>query len=119
MGSSPVPPDIRQPTRAPEDLELDGTPAFGAAAVALSADGEDLFVVNANGRHIVWPIGVDALVARACAVAGRQLTAAEWAEAIPDRPYQDVCPTTAAPGAPSSLEPASSPNASQGSTTSP
>ena len=28
----------------------------------------------------------------ACLVAGRELTADEWSEALPGRPYQSACP---------------------------
>ena len=55
-----------------------------------------------NGRLLVggvsnavqWPIDVRTWERFACRVAGRQLTRAEWADALPDRPYERVCGTS-------------------------
>jgi hypothetical protein len=41
---------------------------------------------------MVWDVNPTSWRARACAVAGRALTRAEWDEFLPGRPYQDVCP---------------------------
>ena len=55
-----------------------------------------------NGRLLVggvsnavqWPIDVRTWERFACRVAGRQLTRAEWADTLPDRPYERVCGTS-------------------------
>jgi WD40 repeat protein/class 3 adenylate cyclase len=39
-----------------------------------------------------WPTGLAAWEHYACQVAGRDITPAEWASVLPDRPYQHVCP---------------------------
>jgi len=43
---------------------------------------------------VQWPIDVRTWERFACRVAGRQLTRAEWADALPDRPYERVCGTS-------------------------
>ena len=55
-----------------------------------------------NGRLLMvgvsnavqWPIDVRTWERFACHVAGRQLTRAEWADVLPDRPYERVCGTS-------------------------
>jgi WD40 repeat protein len=39
-----------------------------------------------------WPTRLAAWEHYACQVAGRDITPAEWANVLPDRPYQHVCP---------------------------
>jgi WD40 repeat protein/class 3 adenylate cyclase len=39
-----------------------------------------------------WPIDLRTWVRFACQVAGRDLTRTEWADLLPDQPYQHVCP---------------------------
>jgi WD40 repeat protein len=39
-----------------------------------------------------WPTDLPTWVRFACQVAGRDLTRAEWADLLPNRPYQHVCP---------------------------
>jgi hypothetical protein len=40
----------------------------------------------------LWPTALDMWIDFACRVAGRDLTRAEWADVLPNRPYQHVCP---------------------------
>jgi len=84
-----------------------GGTTVGPSAVVFSPDGSDLIVVHVDGRDTAWPIDPDRLTARACAVAGRELSADEWVAAVPDRPYADVCPGSraAAGAAPPSVTP--------------
>ncbi len=42
-----------------------------------------------------YPIGSGTLIARACAVAGREPTAEEWARLHGDQPQRPTCPTAA------------------------
>ena len=39
-----------------------------------------------------WPTSLTAWEHYACQVAGRDITPAEWADVLPDRLYQHVCP---------------------------
>jgi WD40 repeat protein/DNA-binding SARP family transcriptional activator len=64
-----------------------------AAAVAFLAGGRQLAAASARGSVLVWDVDPAAWRAHACTVAGRTLTRGEWHEFLPDRPYQDVCPT--------------------------
>jgi hypothetical protein len=51
----------------------------------------DLFInYLSNGEE--WPIDVRTWERYACQVAGRDLTRAEWADLLPNRPYQRLCP---------------------------
>lgn len=58
---------------------------------AFTPDGSRLVVVYSNGQAFVWPATWQAWAAHACAVAGRDLTRAEWTALVPDRPYEQVC----------------------------
>jgi hypothetical protein len=49
-------------------------------------------VIDNLADTAVWPTGLDAWERFACQVAGRDLTRAEWADLLPNRPYQHVCP---------------------------
>ncbi|MEO8476883.1 MAG: adenylate/guanylate cyclase domain-containing protein [Actinomycetota bacterium] len=61
-------------------------------AASFTPDGSRLVVVYSNGQAFLWPARWQAWAAQACAVAGRDLTTAEWKAFIPDRPYEHVCP---------------------------
>jgi WD40 repeat protein len=61
------------------------------ASAALSPDGSRLFAVSTRGEGISFDMSPDAWKRHACRVAGRELTPAEWADALPTRPYQAVC----------------------------
>ena len=62
------------------------------ASAALSPDGARLFAVSTRGDGSSFELSRDAWKRHACLVAGRELTAAEWADALPAQPYQAVCP---------------------------
>jgi WD40 repeat protein/DNA-binding SARP family transcriptional activator len=64
----------------------------GPHAVAFLPGGSQLAVAAPSGSVLVWDVNPTSWRARACAVAGRTLTRAEWDEFLPGRPYQDVCP---------------------------
>ena len=48
--------------------------------------------LSENGKAVVWPLSLASWEARACSVAARQLTHAEWQQFLPSRPYRLVCP---------------------------
>jgi hypothetical protein len=54
-------------------------------------DGTGLFAAYDTGRAYRWDIRPAAWARQACAVAGRTLTRAEWADALPGRPYAPAC----------------------------
>ena len=61
------------------------------ASAALSPDGARLFAVSTRGEGISFELSRQAWKRHACLVAGRELTAAEWADALPAQPYRRVC----------------------------
>ena len=58
----------------------------------VSADGKRILVSFMNA--VVRVIDVDPMPwpERACAIANRNLTEAEWEYYLPDRPYETTCP---------------------------
>ena len=63
-----------------------------ASGVAAGLGGEDELVFLTDGSSVSsWSTDPERLVAHACRVAGRDLTRAEWAEVLPDRPYRPTC----------------------------
>ena len=61
------------------------------ASAALSPDGSRLFAVSTRGDGISLDMSPEDWKRHACLVAGRELTAAEWDDALPGRPYRAVC----------------------------
>jgi DNA-binding SARP family transcriptional activator/WD40 repeat protein len=77
-------------------LEQEGT-AFSteqgaATAAAFEPGGKSLLVVDNHGNAFTWPTSLAAWERRACTIAGRNLTRAEWARYLPGHPYTQVCP---------------------------
>jgi WD40 repeat protein len=60
-------------------------------AAAFSRDGSHLFVVPHTGRGVRWDVRPESWKRHACLVAGRELTEAEWRDALPGRPPRPVC----------------------------
>ena len=71
--------------------ELPGDP-FVPTGVAIARDSRTALAVFDDGHGIAWPIARSAWVVRACRVAGRQLTPAEWQQFLPGRRPVAVCP---------------------------
>jgi WD40 repeat protein/DNA-binding SARP family transcriptional activator len=76
----------RKPLGAPLTLEPE---TFVSAA--FSPDGSHLFAVSTGGQGVRLDASPEAWKRHACVVAGRDLTAQEWEDALPERPYQAVC----------------------------
>jgi WD40 repeat protein len=77
-------------------LQQEGT-AFNtehgaAASVAFEPGGKRLLAANGHGNGFTWPTSLPTWEQRACTVAGRNLTRAEWARYLPGHPYTQVCP---------------------------
>ena len=63
----------------------------------LTQDGYALTTADeALGDIIVWSLDPAVWKQRACEVAGRNLTRAEWQRYLPDEPYRATCPQFAA-----------------------
>ncbi|MEP6973525.1 MAG: WD40 repeat domain-containing protein, partial [Actinomycetota bacterium] len=60
-------------------------------AAAFTPDGRRLFINSASGDAWVWDLDPASWESRACQIAGRSLTEAEWQVNLPDRPYDPAC----------------------------
>ena len=76
----------QRPIGSPLELEPDTY-----ASAALSPDGSRLYAISTETEGISFNMSPEAWKRHACLVAGRELTPAEWAQALPGRPYQRVC----------------------------
>jgi WD40 repeat protein/tRNA A-37 threonylcarbamoyl transferase component Bud32 len=57
----------------------------------VSRDGQHLLTTHADGQATIWTIDQDRWAQRACGLANRTLTRAEWDEFLPGRPYEPAC----------------------------
>jgi DNA-binding SARP family transcriptional activator/WD40 repeat protein len=78
-------------TLAQEGTALN-TEQGAAATAAFDRGGKHLLVVDDHGNGFTWPTSLAAWERRACTVAGRNLTRAEWARYLPGHPYTRICP---------------------------
>jgi WD40 repeat protein len=60
-------------------------------AAAFTPDDRRLFVVSDTGDAWVWDVDPASWEDRACPIAGRSMTEAEWQVNLPDRPYRATC----------------------------
>jgi WD40 repeat protein/DNA-binding SARP family transcriptional activator len=60
-------------------------------AATFAPDGRRLIVVSETGEGWVWDVDPASWEQRACQIAGRSLTQAEWQIYLPDRPYHATC----------------------------
>jgi WD40 repeat protein/DNA-binding SARP family transcriptional activator len=63
------------------------------ADIDLSPDGRELLMTAADGRGALWDVDPESWAQRACRLANRTLTPAEWEEFLPGRPYDPACAT--------------------------
>jgi WD40 repeat protein len=62
--------------------------------VAFDPRGERLATTDRAGNVLLWDLRADALLERACSIAGRNLTREEWGRFIDLEPYRTTCPNT-------------------------
>lgn len=69
-------------------------PVRSSAGVSVATrDGGRTIVTLTDGTGLrEWSVEPGRLVGHACQVAGRNLTGEEWAQVLPDRPYERTCP---------------------------
>jgi hypothetical protein len=53
--------------------------------------GDRVVSGSGDGSLRSYDVDPDSWVRRACSIAGRQLTEAEWSDALPGRPYERTC----------------------------
>ena len=63
----------------------------GWVFATFTGDGSSLLATSDSGRAVVWSVDPSDWAARACAIAGRTLTEAEWATFLPERAYSPAC----------------------------
>jgi WD40 repeat protein len=62
-----------------------------ATAAGFAPDGHTVVIASTDGTLARWDTQVEHWISAACRIAGRGLTAAEWAAILPDRPYINTC----------------------------
>jgi WD40 repeat protein len=80
--------DLR--TQRPLGAALPGLPNRPVAP-QFTPDGAYLLAITNEGRAYRWDVRPSSWARHACAVAGRQLTRTEWADALPERDYNPAC----------------------------
>ena len=63
-----------------------------ATAFAFAAGGGALYTSGANSVIWKWSLSLDDWRSAACSIAGRNLTADEWQQFLPDEDYRKTCP---------------------------
>jgi WD40 repeat protein len=81
------------PSGRPIGSPLPGVPNAEVGAAFLLGSTH-LAAIYDGGRGYLWDLRPNAWERRACAVAGRPLTRAEWNEALPGRSYEPACAPT-------------------------
>lgn len=62
--------------------------------LAFSPDGLQLASYSGASDLVLWDVSLEAWQAYACQIANRNLTEAEWATYLGERPYRQTCPAT-------------------------
>ena len=82
-------------TGEPIGPSLTVNPQYMVGAImglAFSDDGRTLYTASTDGTLRTWSVAPDAWREEVCAIAGRNLTQAEWARYMLDVPYEKTCP---------------------------
>ena len=84
--------DVATGTRIGTSLTTgSGTKGSRPAMMDLSSDGRRLLITGADGQGAIWDIDPQSWARRACRIANRTLTRAEWKRFLPGRPYRPAC----------------------------
>ena len=78
------------PSGRPIGTALPGLAQHDTAAAFVDG-GHRLVTLQDTGRGNLWDIQPQSWARRACQVAGRTLTRAEWNDALPERAYAPAC----------------------------
>ncbi len=70
----------------------------GTHSITYRSDSSGLVIASTDGRTWTADTRTNTWVARACAIAGRNLTDDEWNQFFPSRPYEPTCPQWPSPG---------------------
>lgn len=62
------------------------------AGAQFIGDSHDVAIASYDGTVYRWETDLERALDFACQMAGRDLTPREWAQFLPDQPYQSVCP---------------------------
>jgi WD40 repeat protein len=76
-----------QPIGDPLDAGYPG----GVSTSPLTPDGRELGAGYGDGHILIWDVDPASWQRRACALAGRNLTRAEWGQYLGSRPYEATC----------------------------
>ena len=79
------------PTGQPIGLSLTGQSGH-IWNMAFHPDGHTLATSSRGGTVYLWDVDVESWRRRACELAGRNFSQAEWAQYFPDVPYHKTCP---------------------------
>ena len=82
---------------APLNRVLPGRPSDGWMTPTFLADGHTVLIASFGGAVYTMDTRPEHWVEVACAIAGRNLTEAEWSDAFGDRPYRETCPANTGP----------------------
>jgi hypothetical protein len=85
-------------SETPEDYGYAEGPYY--THVAFTPDGQRLLSDGTDQLPTVWDVGLEALVARICHIANRNLTHDEWAQYVGEQPYHPTCPSASLPEEP-------------------
>lgn len=59
--------------------------------INFSNDGQSLLSIDVNGKIIFWDIDMSIWQERACEIANRNFSQAEWIQFFPEAPYHETC----------------------------
>jgi hypothetical protein len=83
--------DVEGRRRLDEPLRGHSGPVW---SVVFSADGKTLASGSQDRKVILWDVNLRSWKRRACAIANRGLTHAEWRQFMPGQPHRRTCPET-------------------------
>jgi WD40 repeat protein len=75
--------------RLESSVRIDGAPL---ASAQLRAGTSEVWILGLGGSGVAWDPRLNRAIAYACVMAGRDMTAAEWATYVGDADQQQVCP---------------------------